>query len=879
MTASRFTITIPMVAVKGTAYYRRSNRHSVIQTALIESIHSTSGDVRQITDRLGLPEPVIARLVAEASSQGKVTWDSSHSRVALSENAKDAITRGTLGDLLGTQLESVEFEVAVDLVNGLTHHYDWAMGHERRQDEGTSTLPRQLEENAVLDKLREVRIETILRSSTISNKFNPEHEDRIVLENVESIGDLRLLRTFDVTVEIAENRSRSSTRWLVDAPDSIVETMRLIRPELFEIKYRHLEARDSWTQSQPGVLLGEIEEIWGRLQEASSSRATYAFRKEFSRYAVGAINNARKRWKGEHSANSDARFTDAWCGAAEYQGSELSKLLSRVKKRVVIVTSFVNKKYVKWVAEVFSTLPENAEVLLLYGHANEEGPSVQASEAASYCAALRSHLRSDIQLRIGVTTGRTHEKIVVSDTSDCVVGSWNVCSSNPNSEHFEASLTFKSKEIATQLCSMLETECKSEEAVFIQAVRKSLYNTWGLKGTNVARHIIKLVKLTQMCADELNFTDRAWKHFWIDLWIPEFDKLRDLLWTYFDSPPIMIVSSETLRDVFVEQIRSANRSLLIATDRVNPNGLDASLITHLLERHRLIRVIWGMESPEWDMTGDPEAQGELDIARETIQSLQRSGRGCVLTSCKPMLNHSKLLLVDEERILISSNNFLARGAETTDQSSREVGILIESPLLARKVLGQLMLHSEDIRGMIEFSKLESQPWDLYERLRMVLEELFEQKDIEIPGKPETISFALKSTFLDFDQNGHIVGEKDGKYRFTDVGLGKRWEYCMKRFGSAKNVSRENNLLPFHESVFFTYVCEMTGIQRRYSHGMTLIAPRRIRPEPRNRLGKAGNCVQGEPTISEEDSMSAPVEDSLVRDYDREQLYSFDIRKK
>ena len=309
------------------------------------------------------------------------------------------------------------------------------------------------------------------------------------------------------------------------------------------------------------------------------------------------------------------------------------------------------------------------------------------------------------------------------------------------------------------------------------------------------------------------------------LWRIQLLGLRDLLWTYFDSPPVTLVRAESLRDAFVEQVRSSNRSLLIATDRVNPVGLDASLLSHLLEKPRLIRIIWGMESPMWDMKDDPEAEEELKTAADTLGSVVRSGGRSVMTSLKPMLNHSKLVIVDEERILVSSSNFLARGSEQTEVSSQEIGLLIESPLLARQALGELMLHSEPIRGPIFFSDPAGQPWDLYELLRRAVNDLVADKKITSPGNPGLVSFAVKSNFLEFTGDGKIVGEENLNYKPTDPGLSERWEMCMKFLGLGKVRNGRNAQLPAYEEFFLQYASEMIGIQRQFLHGRYTIRPR------------------------------------------------------
>ncbi|MFG1519189.1 MAG: hypothetical protein AAE977_01740 [Thermoplasmataceae archaeon] len=89
-----------------------------------------------------------------------------------------------------------------------------------------------------------------------------------------------------------------------------------------------------------------------------------------------------------------------------------------------------------------------------------------------------------------------------------------------------------------------------------------------------------------------------------------------------------------------------------------------------------------------------------------------------------MLNHCKVLIADENRILVPSNNFLAKEVEPTDETSRETGVPVESPLLARQLPGKLMLHSKDIKGKIDMRSRNGQPWSLFEIIEEAVEEVW-----------------------------------------------------------------------------------------------------------------------------------------------------------
>jgi phosphatidylserine/phosphatidylglycerophosphate/cardiolipin synthase-like enzyme len=822
VTTGTFRVVIPMLLVKGKVHFQRGKKESTIMASLVEAADESGGSVRGITKAVGLPEPVVANLMAAAASHGYLTWD--EDGVALTWEARRAVQNGTLESLVGRDEEVRDFEVAVDLTTGLIHDYDWTMSHVKKMAWGGDIkLERSIDPEGVLEILRKTELGPLLVSSSLAEKFRRSYQgERMVVEGVERIDGLEPGGVVEVAVDVSEHRSRELTRLLLrqGTPTSVVDLLIRKKPDLFAAKYRVKEVGEAWKESQAGLLLERVERLWERVQDAQFNRSTTEQRKELAALVLEETTDWKRMWKEEEQSYSDVRLAEFWGGPAFEQGERLSRFLRRVRHRCVILTSFLNRKYADWVAEILSNLPKDTELLILYGHANDEAPDQQSAEADAYRAELRKHLRSDIDLRFGVTNRRTHEKIIVSDSSDCLLGSWNVCSSNPRSDHFEANAELRSYSIAEQLCSVLEEETAGEDLDFIKNLEKGLTKTKGLLGSKIGLRIDDLLYWAQDLAGAEDPIVALWR-----IWRTQLLGLRDLLWTFFDSPPVTLVKAESLRDAFVEQVRSSNRSLLIATDRVNPVGLDASLLNHLLEKPRLMRIIWGMESPHWDMSDDPVAQEELETAAKTLEIVIRSGGRSVLTSLKPMLNHSKLVIVDEERILVSSTNFLARGAEQTEQSSQEIGLLIESPLLARQALGELMFHSEPIRGPIFFREVVGQPWDLYDLLRRAVNDLDADKQLANPGKPELVSFAVKSMFQEFTNDGKIVGERELKYKPTNPGLSERWEKCMIFLGLGKVATRQDAQLPMYEEFFLQYACEMIGIQRQFVHGKYTIHPR------------------------------------------------------
>jgi hypothetical protein len=800
-----------VVRLRALAHFNNGRSNYSFIKYLLQTITQLDGSIIKLYNESTLPRNILTTLILLALKEGYLRID--EEKIILEPDCRNAVEGGQLDSFLRANPGSHHFEFVMDLSTGMVHKYAWLMSH-RCNDKNVRdvTLQTEIDSAVFLENINEKTIRELIMNSNGGDLSDANNPTRIAPNRIERIDHWEIMELFDIAINFREVRSREITRWLAesDTPLSVIDALRVKKPELFKAAYSMVEGSKAWQPSPSTLLLEEIDNLWENVQNAVLTRVEEPERRKLSRKALEKIRSIRKEWNELEKPYSDVKSIKVWAGPAEIQGRELSNILNRVRKKVVILTSFLNEKYSEWVAEILSKLPGKAEVLFLYGHANNETQAEQKVAIEQYISEISKSIRSDIKLSYGLTTKKSHEKIFITDTGDSVVGSWNLCSSNPNSEHMEIGLRVKSKKATLTLCDVLKTEVEGESAKFIEQIGKSLPKTKGNKGSPLGRRLLVLENMLESALDmdREKSTLELWRR-----WREQLLGLRDLIWTHFDSPPITIISAESTRDAFVQLVRTSHSSILIATDRVNYNGLDASLTQHLLEKERLIRIIWGMESPDWDLREDTEAQEELNVASETLRTLLKNGNGNVLTSLFPMLNHSKLLIVDENRVLVSSSNFLAKGMEPTDETSREIGILVESPLLARQLLGRLMLHSKDIRGKVDMRSRTGQPWDIFEILRESLEELWANENITARGRPDLVDFAIQSTFREFTEDGRIVGSENGKYSPTDADLSERWEACMKFFGKNKLKQRTKTMIPLYEEYFMMHACEMIGIQK------------------------------------------------------------------
>jgi phosphatidylserine/phosphatidylglycerophosphate/cardiolipin synthase-like enzyme len=828
LTNAPFRVIIPVALVKGKIHFHTGQANAVLMKALLEAAKEANGDIACLEALLRLPNGLLTALINSAARNGYIHLEDE--KIAIDNKCVAALDKNEIDSYLGVQNCEKSCEFIVDFSSGLLHDFIWSLENKKTVNGITDViLHREIKAKNIPELLKNMRLRDLIRASSAAKSFGHkedknEQERKISYENIDYIDELELENTFDVAVPISEHSSGEITRWLLESgtPYSVVTALIKEKPELFKIKYELKQSIDKWVPCQAIILLDQIDKLWEKIQYAPLRSTAKSERNELAFYALNEINRWKRTWRNQKDPYSDAMTVDLWSGPAAKQGEELKELMKHVNRKLVILTSFLNKKYVSWVANILSNLPKGVQVLILYGHANPENAAEQQSEIQSYKTALLTYLRKDIDLSVGITTKRTHEKIMVSDSSNCLLGSWNICSSNPDSDHFEVDICLRSKNIALELCSILEREINENQAGFINSLRESLEKTAGFKGIPIDERIYCLHDLLEKIITEKEEEIAILR--WQD-WREQLLSVRDLIWNYFYSPKICLVETESLRDEFVQQIRSSSHSILIATDRVNYNGLDVSLIQHLFEKQRLIRIVWGMEAPEWSFRSDPEVQKELDIAADTLRTLAKHGNDNVLTSFKPMLNHSKLLIIDENRVLISSFNFLAKGNEPNSESSRDIGVVIESPLIARKLLGQFMLHSKSIAGPIDLKVRVGQPWDLFELLRQSVKDVWIGSGLQNAGRADLVFFAFKSNFLGFTSDGKIIGEKEGQTQPTDKWLNDRWEYCMRFYGKGRRFENRSGIISPYESSFINKACEMTGIQRTREKGTIIIRPR------------------------------------------------------
>lgn len=382
---------------------------------------------------------------------------------------------------------------------------------------------------------------------------------------------------------------------------------------------------------------------------------------------------------------------------------EMCTQLDPSYQHIILITSAflnsVNAAQEDGLADALAGAPEAARVLVVYGHANDDPLQQQTSDIETWRAALVTRAPS-LAGRVLVIAGRrrSHEKVVLTSAGDWMVGSWNAASSRPNATTFECSLTGRSRAFALQTLEHVAPNVEAPEAIpWISEFRKGLAAASigegrgkGVAVGNLKRAVGVLAKVGKMAGEHV---DESWTH--------SIRAVRAALAPFLMVARLDLVDEQQTRDAFVALVRATKKNVLLASDRLAESGFDSATLRDLQGNgryRRTVRVVWGRE---WAGRRNTDAlvRKQLRRARRTVRDARQVLGESLRTREKPMENHAKLLIVDGQRGLVTSENLLSYGGEKGRHETRELGLLFWSPTVARHILGRMRLQWPDaLRG-------------------------------------------------------------------------------------------------------------------------------------------------------------------------------------
>jgi len=166
-----------------------------------------------------------------------------------------------------------------------------------------------------------------------------------------------------------------------------------------------------------------------------------------------------------------------------------------------------------------------------------------------------------------------------------------------------------------------------------------------------------------------------------------------------ERPRYRLVKNLEHRDVLIDSVEGFSDRLVLASDGLREKGLDKATIKSIVNRCKsnkkrgTIQIWWGRDAPDSRPYNEEGKRGRKQ-ARSRLEMFRQSEgfHFYPKKSNKPMQNHAKLIIIDDMRVLLTSDNLLSFGdTESSRGDAGELGILIDHPRISRYTRGQMEL--------------------------------------------------------------------------------------------------------------------------------------------------------------------------------------------
>ncbi|MHA1341044.1 MAG: SUMF1/EgtB/PvdO family nonheme iron enzyme [Promethearchaeota archaeon] len=365
---------------------------------------------------------------------------------------------------------------------------------------------------------------------------------------------------------------------------------------------------------------------------------------------------------------------------------------------VLICSAFLNSRNLYediGFIDALNYASRNAKIIIIYGHSNDDNPAQQQKDIKDYYSKLCTYAPSYKDNIIIISAKkRSHEKVVLSSEGHWFIGSWNPCSSNPDSTMFEVGILGKSYKFALNILNSIKKNIEDYRVnKFIQNLENNLNKNINIRQQN---NIISVKELYR----RLYYYSEMFNRLLINLETQEkykeiLDKIRLYLAPFLKKARVRLVNEHLSRDVLVSQIHSSYQDIFIASDRISGSALDKAMLHEIsrpsIEGKRYLRILWGREW-EKEQNIPEEARLQIKNAKKVIKEALKILDNQLKTSLMSMENHAKFALFDGARGLITSENLLSYGGEKTKYESRELGIFVESIPVIREIEGYAKYH-------------------------------------------------------------------------------------------------------------------------------------------------------------------------------------------
>jgi phosphatidylserine/phosphatidylglycerophosphate/cardiolipin synthase-like enzyme len=802
---------IPAEIWKCEILVNKNNPLPEAEALILESLFE-SGDFHKWAKSMGVSPPyrtlssLISRELVQITGNGDLDF---------SEEIVEHMAAGTLIQFLNTrQGFHFSFWVVRELLTGTFHHrrilYE---APELKQGEVRIEAERLIEKREH-ENLHTLNVKDIVQPirGTIAYEFNMKVQNvaaacrmiGVQSEDSEISIPFRWHKRQDGSIEALPTSNRELGKQILES--------RLISE--LQTKRTETETKRLWPTSPEVNALTKIDTLKKNVRrtEKGHAKASRALLNSLFDDAIESTEDAI----AEIQENVLPRLNSvkSIVGTEFEQWNAIQAVIHSSTSKCVLLTAFTHPSFSDEAASrINDSLPDDCELLLLSGEPDrihETGFSERTKE-------YEKHLRKNgvnSRVRVENTRRASHAKFVISDSGMLWIGSCNMLSAAPGSWVIETGLLIDDPVVSKSIIEHVLNDkwLNPQDEKFVEKIGQALPTDIRAKprGTvinSLRKHLKNLKAVRDLDGREY--------HRGIALYCTSL--MRELR-TISDRPIWTLIETEQHRPLFLSMIRGARKRILIGTDAIRAGGLDKATISEISDRpsmapHRaskfVVQICWGRQDPDYKKN-DPEiidAGKRIDILRKEVIKFDNKGSGLRAIffpqDNRPMMNHGKFLAIDEQRLLITSDNLLSfADDEGMDSDARELGILIDSPWLASRHRAEIDLLNgqkygdrydrarwhgamagclDELGGEATFHELMEQLMDRIQSSEQLMEDWF-----------WTVNFICNQYGIDVQTAPYSIlseGAKDGFYVFKWVG-----DMKMKHQKWIPNISADDSRL-------------------------------------------------------------------------------------
>ncbi len=381
----------------------------------------------------------------------------------------------------------------------------------------------------------------------------------------------------------------------------------------------------------------------------------------------------------------------SFVGSSRDMWTQAKKVISSSEGRCLLLSSFTNEAHSEFASEQIRKACSDSRkgtLIISVGEPDRTESSLYMEKSKRYIFDLMGSTGDHFSITGGVAEAPTHAKVVVSDSGMAFITTCNLLSSDPSKFVLESGFLIDDAKLANKIVesvleeSWIPRECKVE----VEQLRVALsMRDFPKMDTTILREKMKKT-LTSLKSE-----GRKAKFGLV--------ALDNQLQKIAERPRYRLIKNLEHRDVLIDSAERFYTRLVLASDGLKEKGLDKATIKSIVNRCKsnkkkgTIQIWWGRDASDSRPYNEEGKRGRKQ-ARSRLEMFRQSGGFHFYPekSNKPMQNHAKLIIVDDMRVLLTSDNLLSFGdTESSRGDAGELGILIDHPRISRYTRGQMEL--------------------------------------------------------------------------------------------------------------------------------------------------------------------------------------------